>query len=170
MLPPLLCLQTIITNLLFYSPPSHTMPRGRWIWNHFPREHHHNDYLTLSGLFYFHLHLTCDQWHEIWVKLGPCPGEGNGNPLHYSCLENPLDRGAWWAAVHGVIQSRTWLKWLSMHACIGEGNGNPIQYSSLGNPRDRGAWWATVHRVAQRRTRLKWLSMHACMVLVLWGA
>ena len=32
-------------------------------------------------------------------------GEGNGNPLQYSCLENPVDRGAWWAAVHGVAQS-----------------------------------------------------------------
>ena len=36
-------------------------------------------------------------------------GEGNGNPLQYSCLENPMDRGAWWAAVHGVAQSRTQL-------------------------------------------------------------
>ena len=45
-------------------------------------------------------------------------GEGNGNPLQYSCLENPMDRGAWWAAVHGVSQSWTWLKQLSMHACI----------------------------------------------------
>jgi len=34
-------------------------------------------------------------------------GEGNGNPLQYSCLENPRDRGAWWAAVCGVAQSRT---------------------------------------------------------------
>ena len=33
---------------------------------------------------------------------GRCPGEGNGNPLQYSCLENPMDRGAWWATVHGV--------------------------------------------------------------------
>ena len=40
------------------------------------------------------------------------PGEGNGNPLHYSCLENPRDGGAWWAVVYGVTQSRTWLKWL----------------------------------------------------------
>ena len=39
--------------------------------------------------------------------------EGNGNPLHYSCLENPMDGGAWWAAVYGVTQSRTRLKWLS---------------------------------------------------------
>ena len=37
------------------------------------------------------------------------PGEGNGNPLQYSCLGNPMDRGAWWAIVHGVIKSRTQL-------------------------------------------------------------
>ena len=75
-----------------------------------------------------------------------------------SCLENPVDRGAWWAAVHGVPQSRTWLQRLSMHACIGEGNGNPLQYSCLENPRDRGAWWAAVYGVAQSWTRLKRLS------------
>ena len=40
-------------------------------------------------------------------------GEGNGNPLQCSCLENPMDGGAWWAAVSGVTQSQTWLKWLS---------------------------------------------------------
>ena len=42
-----------------------------------------------------------------------CIGEGNGNPLQCSCLENPRDRGARWAAVYGVTQSRTQLKWLS---------------------------------------------------------
>ena len=42
-----------------------------------------------------------------------CIGEGNGNPLQCSCLENPRDRGAWWAAVYGVALSRTRLKWLS---------------------------------------------------------
>ena len=42
-----------------------------------------------------------------------CIGEGNGNPLQGSCLENPRDGGAWWAAVCGVTQTRTWLKWLS---------------------------------------------------------
>ena len=40
-------------------------------------------------------------------------GEGNGNPLQYSCLENPRDGGAWWAAVYGVAQSQIWLRWLS---------------------------------------------------------
>ena len=42
-----------------------------------------------------------------------CIGEGNGNPLQCSCLENPRDWGAWWAAIYGVTQSRTWLKRLS---------------------------------------------------------
>ena len=38
-------------------------------------------------------------------RLGRSPGEGNGNPLQYSCLKNPMDRGAWWATVHGVTKS-----------------------------------------------------------------
>ena len=38
---------------------------------------------------------------------GKSPGEGNGYPLHYSCLENPMDRGAWWVTVHGVSKSLT---------------------------------------------------------------
>ena len=41
------------------------------------------------------------------------PGEGNGNPLQYSCLENPMDRGTWWATVHGVTKSQTPLKRLT---------------------------------------------------------
>ena len=44
------------------------------------------------------------------------PGEGNGNPLQYSCLENPVDRGPWWAAVYGVAQSWTRLKRACTHA------------------------------------------------------
>ena len=42
--------------------------------------------------------------------LGRSPGEGHGNPLQYSCLENPMDRGAWWDTVHGVAKSQTRLK------------------------------------------------------------
>ena len=38
---------------------------------------------------------------------GRFPGEGNGSPLQYSCLENPMDGGAWWATVHGVAESQT---------------------------------------------------------------
>ena len=41
---------------------------------------------------------------EVWVRS---PGEGNGNPLQYSCLENPMNRGAWQATVHGVTKSWT---------------------------------------------------------------
>ena len=40
------------------------------------------------------------------LGLGRSPGEGNGNPLQYSCLENPMDRGAWWTVVHGFTKSR----------------------------------------------------------------
>ena len=42
-----------------------------------------------------------------------CIGEGNGNPLQCSCLENPRGGGAWWAAIYGIAQSQTRLKWLS---------------------------------------------------------
>ena len=45
--------------------------------------------------------------------LGRTPGEGNDNPLQYSCLDNPMDRGAWWATVHSVAKSQTPLKQLS---------------------------------------------------------
>ena len=49
--------------------------------------------------------------------LGRSPGEGNGNPLQYSCLENPMKRGAWWATVHGVVKSwRRLSDWAHMHA------------------------------------------------------
>ena len=82
----------------------------------------------------------------------------NGSTLQYSCLENPVDGGAWWATVHRVAQSQTRRRRLSMHACTGEGKGNPLQYSCLENPRDRGAWWAAIYEVAQSQTRLKQLS------------
>ena len=46
-----------------------------------------------------------------WIPgLGRCPGGGHGNPLQYSCLENPMDRGAWQATVYGITKSRTRLK------------------------------------------------------------
>ena len=49
---------------------------------------------------------------------GRSPGEGNGNPLHYSCLENPMDRGAWWATIHGVAKSQTWLRDFCVCVCV----------------------------------------------------
>ena len=49
-----------------------------------------------------------------------CIGEGNGNPLQCSCLEKPRDRGAWWAAIYGVAQSRTGLKRLSSSSSLAD--------------------------------------------------
>ena len=54
---------------------------------------------------------------SIKVCLVKAIREGNGTPLQYSCLENPMDGGAWWAAVYGVAQSWTLLKWLSSQGC-----------------------------------------------------
>ena len=48
-------------------------------------------------------------------QLGRSPREGSGNPLQYSCLENPIDRGSWEAAVHGVAKSRTQLSHFTLH-------------------------------------------------------
>ena len=105
-----------------------------------------------------------------------CIGEGNGDPLQCSCLENPRDGGAWWAAVYGAAQSRTRLKRLSSSsssnqaassgkesACNagdlglntrsggspGEGKGSPLQYSALENSMD-----CMVRGVSKSRTRL----------------
>ena len=95
---------------------------------------------------------------EISVSLGSWDGEGNGTPLQYSCLENPMDGGAWWAAVPGVAKSWTRLGDFTFTfslSRIGGGNGNPLQCSCLENPRDGGPWWADVYGVTQSRTRLK---------------
>ena len=95
---------------------------------------------------------------EVCWTLRSLTGEGNGTPLQYSCLENPMDGGAWWAAVHGVARSQTWLHFHFSLSWFGEGNGNPLQRSCLENPRDGGAWRAAVYGVAQSWTRLKRLS------------
>ena len=58
------------------------------------------------------LRVRCD-WATHFDFSLSCIGEGNGNSLQCSCLENPRDGGAWWAAVYGVARSRTRLKWLS---------------------------------------------------------
>ena len=95
-----------------------------------------------------------------------CIGEGNGNPLQCSCLEDPMDGGAWWAAVHRVAKSRTWLSDFtftfhfhalekemathsSVHAWRISGTGEPGGLPSLG---------------LQSRTRLKHLSSSSSSV------
>ena len=55
--------------------------------------------------------------HGFDPGSGRSPGEGHGNPLWYSCLENPMDRGDWWAEVHWVAKSLTWLKQLNTYPC-----------------------------------------------------
>ena len=87
----------------------------------------------MTGRLHFHFSLSCI-------------GGGNGNTLQCSCLENPRDSGAWWAAVYGVAQSRTRLKQLS--------SSSSSQYSCLENILDSGAWQATVHGVTKSWTRL----------------
>ena len=94
-------------------------------------------------------------------ELGRSPGEGNGNPLQYSCLKNSMDREAWggyspWD--HRESDTTERLHFPFSLSCIGEGNGNPLQCSCLENPRDRGAWWAAIFGVAQSMTGLKRLS------------
>ena len=99
-------------------------------------------------------------WSYIWEAM-ELHREGNGTPLQYSCLENPMDGGAWWAAVHGVAKSRTRLsdftftfyfhaleKEMATHSSVLAwripGTGEPGGLPSLG--------------VAQSRTRLQWFS------------
>ena len=105
--------------------------------------------------------------------------EGNGTPVQYSCLENPTDGGAWWAAVHGVSKSQTRLcdfhyyhhsflnTWQKVyfvhrhfHIVIIEEYGTPLQHSCLENPMDRGAWWAAVHGITKSRTWLNDFTFH----------
>ena len=71
-------------------------------------------------------------------------GEGNGNPLQCSCLENPRDGGAWWAAVSGVAESWTRLKRLS--------SSSTSELWEL--VMDKEAWLAVIHGVIKSRTRL----------------
>ena len=108
-----------------------------------------------------------------------CIGEGNDNPLQCSCLENPRDGGAWWAAFYGVVQSQTQLKRLSSIALVVKNPftsagdvGDSGSMPGLGRSRwrkawqahssilawriqDRGGWQATVHGVTKSWTLLK---------------
>ena len=89
------------------------------------------------------------------------PGEGNGNPLQYSCLENLTGQRSLvgyspWG--HKELDTIEWLHFHFSLSCIGEGNGNPLQCSCLENPRDGRAWWAAICGVAQSQTWLKRLS------------
>ena len=63
--------------------------------------------------------------------LGRSPGEGNGNPLQYFCLENPMDRGAWQATVHGVTKSQTQLSDFTFFHYYNRRHPGPYKYRKL---------------------------------------
>ena len=87
----------------------------------------YSTYICLQRFNYSHVYYSLSKrlemtqtpinWGLVYYTIYTCqclipglersPGVGNGNPLQYSCLENPMDRGAWWATVHGVAKSRT---------------------------------------------------------------
>ena len=79
-----------------------------------------------------------------------CTGEGNGKPLQCSCLENPRDRGAWWASVHGVAQSRTRLKQLSSSSLSLLQGIFPTQGLNSGLPRCRQILYQLSHKGSPR--------------------
>ena len=80
-------------------------------------------------------------------------GEGSGTPLQYSCLENPMDGGAWSAAVHGVVKSWTHLSDFTFTHWRRKWQPTPVFLP--GESQGQGAWRAAVYGVAQSRTRLK---------------
>ena len=87
--------------------------------------------------------------------------EGSGNPLQYSCLENPTGRGAWSAAVYGVAKSQTRLSDFILTFLHWRRKWQPTPVFLPGESQGWGAWWAAVYGVAQSWTRLKRLSSNA---------
>ena len=96
---------------------------------------------------------TCQCRRHRWrfnPWVGKIPKGGHGNPLQYFCLENPVDRGAWQATVHGIVKSLTWLKQLSMHVCMKNAEmlsnektlGSPLDNKEikLVNPKGNQSW------------------------------
>ena len=95
---------------------------------------------------------TTERLHSLHTFI---TGEGNGNPLQCSCLENPMDRGTWLAMVHGVVESRTQLKWLSTAHIWQRTPLQCIEMSSIinnGLPR----WRSGKDSACQCRRRRRW--------------
>ena len=96
----------------------------------------------------------------LCICPGRPPGGGHGNTLQFSCLENPTDRGAWWAAVQRVAKSWTWLKPLSMHPMYcGPYEVNSLSHVQLCNPMDCSPpGSSSVYGIFQART-LEWVAI-----------
>ena len=77
---------------------------------------------NLPNLFSFVFFILAILTDVRWDNSLHFPDVSNGTPLQYSCLENPMDGGAWWAAIYGVAQSRTWLKRLSSSSSSSSSN------------------------------------------------
>ena len=87
---------------------------------------------------------------ETWVRFlcwEDSPGEGTGNPLQYSCLENSMDRGAWWATVHRVTKSQTQLRTSPRIQPFGNNNNNKKAFR--GNVQND---WPIVFKKRQKET------------------
>ena len=80
-------------------------------WN-IARKHLYSDPETIAHEIFINNCKDSDNYTLNNVYVNYICGEGNGNPLQFSCLENSMDRGALWATVHGVTKSQTWLRWL----------------------------------------------------------
>ena len=103
---------------------------------------------------------------DIWTVVGQKTQRRRWHPLQYSCLENPMNGGAWWAAVHEVAKSWTQLNDFpfTFHFHALERKWQPTPVFLPGGSQGWGAWWAAVSGVAQSRTRLKRLSSSSSRV------
>ena len=116
-IPPLQVLTEHRVVLLCYTAASHYLSINIYIWSHiYRRRQWHPTPVLLPGKSHgwrslvgcSHEVAKSDMTERLHFAFSlSCIGEGNGNPLQCSCLENPRDGGAWWAAVYGVAQSRT---------------------------------------------------------------
>ena len=107
--------------------------------------------------------------------LGRCPGEGNGNPLQDSCLENSMDRGAWLAAVLGVAKSQIQLwQTLSLSCCKQKEFNNSSLEKNLegcdkGQDKTVETWWpGTYPWDWDKRSRERQGRLHKCLLCFLW--
>ena len=95
---------------------------------------------------------------------GRSPGGGNGNPLQYSCLENPMDKGGWWASVHGISKNQTWL------CTRARAHTHTHTHTHTHSVERRGGWERPRASTTRRLTHWiwKWKSQDTTMELCFW--